>query len=297
MMQFINMKITFEDWKEGRITIDGTYYSVPKEMNPPKIVFWKDIALDVQNQIRSAQKEIFENSVNEELNYILQDFNSRYKKSAYKEIFVDGEINKIKEVLFTNSAVNSVNELYRWGSISPFSYENDSVLYQIRKYFTMSYIEGYLLGFDFVNSLNSPFYLDHKEYILIPEIQGEVLHRFFAYLNSNYFENSIAYNKDFWNIKTFELFKFLSTEYTQSKPISKYNLIFHFLKELNRNEFFDYSFSMSKELYFDFIKNNICSEFISKKGVIPTMNPPETDLKDTAFNRLFALKKSFESIT
>lgn len=291
------MKITFDDWKEGRITIAGTYYSVSSGVDSPKIVYWLDINEDVQQQIRLAQKEIFEFLTNEELDCILKDFNYRYKQSVYKDVFIDGEIKKLKEVLFTNSEVNSVNIHYRWGSISPFNFDVDIFLKEIRKYFTMSYIEGYLLGFDYVNSLNSPFYLNHKEHDLMPEIQGEVLHRFFTYLNTNYFENSIAYNKDFWNVKTFELFKFLSTEFTQSKPISKYNLIFHFLKELNRNEFFDYSFSMSKELYFDFIKNNICSEFISTKGVIPTMNPPETDLKDTAFNRLFALKKSFESIT
>lgn len=290
------MKITFEDWKEGRITIDGTYYCVPKGMNSPKIVFWKDIELDVQGQIRSAQKKIFENLVNEELDEILEDFNSRYNKSVHKEIFIEREIKKIKEVLFTNSDVNSVNIQYRWGSITPFNVDNDIFLKQIRQYFTLSYIEGYNYSFDFINSLNSPFYLNHKEYDLMPEVQGEVLHRFFTYLNKNYLANPIAYNKDFWNIKTFELFKFLSAEFTQSKPISKFNLIFHFLKEINKNEFMDYSFSMPKEIYFEFIKNNICSEFISTKGGIPTMNPPETDFKDTAFNRLLALKKSFESI-
>lgn len=294
MTQFINMKITFEDWKEGKITIDGTYYCVPKGMNSPKIVFWKDIDLEVQHQIRSAQKEIFENLTNEELKCILQEFNYRYQQSTYKEIFIDGEIKKIKEVLFTNSEANSVNVLYRWGSISPYSFENDFLIKRIRKYFTLSYIEGFNYGFDFINSLNSPFYLYNNEYDLVPEVQSEVLHRFYNYLNEKYILKSKSFDSTKWNAKAYSLFHFLSDNYIKESVISKYNLIYHFLKKLNEHEYTSYMFSMSKNEYYHFVKDNINNGFHSYRKGHPTMNPPDKSEKEIAYLKLIEIKKLFE---
>jgi hypothetical protein len=127
----------------------------------------------------------------------------------------------------------------------------------------------------------------------MPEVQGEVLYRYYNHLNNTYAEKPINYDNRFWNLKTFELFKYLTTEFVNTNPISKFNLIFHFLKKINSDDPIYYSFSFKKEFYYEFIIKNICADFVSAKGGIPTMNPPEE--KETAFNILYHHKLTFET--
>jgi len=103
------MKYTFEDWKSGNITLDGTYFTVPKDLPNPIIVYWNSFDTEDQEKIRSTQKEIFSRLCQDEFDLIVNDFSQRYNNSKFKKILIDREIEKLNDLLFSDSSVNETN--------------------------------------------------------------------------------------------------------------------------------------------------------------------------------------------
>lgn len=289
------MKITFEDWELGRITIDGTYYKIPEGLNEPRIINWNQIEQQIQTKIKITQEQIFKEICSEVFQNISKDFETRFQNSKFKLLLIKKELNKLKEVLFENTEPNARNIDYSWGEIEPFDLLFTDIIEGIRRYFNEFYIDGFIRSYNFINSPKSPYFLIYDEYY-IPEVQGEVLSMLYYYLLELENGSLIQFNSNFWDSKTFQLFKYLAEKFVHETTITKYNLIYHFLKTINEKDFTNYSFRMSTNDYYDFVKNNINEEFHSKTKGKPTMNRPENNENELLFKPLYLLKKEFENL-
>lgn len=289
------MKIKYEDWENGKIAIYSPY-DFSEQLDNIKHVYWVDIEHDVQLKIETKQKEIFDEICEEELNRIISEFDSKYSNSSFKELFIINELKKIEEVLFNETNSNNENQRYVWGSIQPFC--DTGYFKEIRRYFNLMFIEGNTIDYNFINSPLLRFLKEPLSIVeLFPEIQVVILNQFYIHLKNLKNGVNLKFDKTFWNLQTFELFKYLSENYINYNTIAKYNKIHHYLKYLNKNEVTNYQFKMLKKTYFEYVKNEIDSNFTSQKdkNKKPSMNPPETDEKDTAFTELNILKCNFEN--
>ena len=266
------MKYTFEDWNSGKFTIEGTYHMPVNNVNP-EIIYWHQIEEGEKQKIHNEQESIFLEFCEREYKLILNEFNQHYEKSDFKEMLVSKEIHKLKEILFNETNFSFPLEDYKWGKIDPLSYDNEIVIRHIRKYFSKCYIDGHTENYNFVNSPNSPNCIDFDKFDFTPEVQGEVLYRFYKYL-IELTDEKIIFDKQYWNLKTYQLFLHLSEKFVHKKIITKYTVIFHFLNDLFKVKANGYFFLMSYQNYIEFIQKNINPAFKSNEGKAPKMNKP-----------------------
>jgi hypothetical protein len=289
------MKITFEDWEIGNVVIDTTYYSKSIEQNPPKLISWYEIDNDIKIEIRKTQKDIFNDLCNNELAGIKLEFEKRYKNSDFKLVLIKKELEKLKEVLFDNTETNDTNSNYKWGNICPFDNEFNFRIIEIREYSNKYYIDGYTKNYDFVYSPKSK-YAPNDNMELMIELQSEVLYTYYKYLNELKNGGKLLFNNRYWNQKTFDLFTYLAENFFHNKSIAKFNLIFHFLKEIKVENPTNYQFSMSSINYYLYVKENVDKDFNSSKNDKPSMNKPSYNEDGSLFLPLYELKDKFENL-
>jgi hypothetical protein len=273
---------TFQDWNEGKVTLDCTYYF--KEHRDDNIVIVKYSDFNEENQIliKEAQKEYFNQLVHDETNRLIDAFISRYNHSEFQIDLLNNEVKQLFDILYSEIPCDKFIELKHWGTI--FEYEE---LAEIRRLFTRHKVDGYKLDYSHQNSpLSKNFDIS-----LSHEFRMESLYNYYKFLEGIIEDAPNVFNSYHWNKNCFKLFKFLNVHVTAKTKKSKYALIYHFLKAYSGYAKIKgfYLFDFSHAEYIEFITENYYRGF--SKPIAPKMNKP--DYFDEVLPKLNELENLF----
>ena len=257
---------TFNDWNEGKVTLDCTYYFKENKDDNIVIVKYSDFNEYDQILIKDAQKEYFHQIVHEETNRLIDTFIVDYNRSEFQVDLLNKEVKLLYDVLFTEIPSAIYIELKHWDTFI----KSDELL-QFRKLHSQIKIKGKEYDYSRQNSPFSPFF----SVLNNTDVRYESYFQYYKFLEKVVLDADNFYNPFHWNKKCFELFMFLDKHVTAKTMKSKYVIIYHFLKVysgyITTNGIYNFNYTHAE--YVKFITENYYQEFSIPRA--PKMNKPE----------------------
>lgn len=273
---------SFNEWNEGIVTLNCTYYS--KNINEKiELVTLSGFNSQDQLRIKDAQKEYFNQSVQDEANRLIDSFILRYNRSEFKIDLLNQEVQQLFDIIFTDLPSAHIIELNQWGILLNFE-----ILEQFRYLFKRYKINGYELDYSHQNSPLSKYYNTS----LSPEVLFEAIYTYYRFLEGIVKDASCVFNPTKWNRKGFELFKFLDENYSLKSGKPKYTILFHFLAGMTQKKGENIEFNFKKNGYIKFISENHFEEY--DKPNPPKMN--KTKYYDKNIVDMAELYKNFSAM-
>ncbi|MBU3715253.1 MAG: hypothetical protein FGM46_09965 [Ferruginibacter sp.] len=167
---------TFDNWLEGKICPNPSYIKSDND-NKNHSFPWTLFPDEELEKIRQAQEAIFIDKVEILFKKLMDVFQDMYENSKEKEILIEHEIIRLKEVLYSTNtpSMGLVSMNY---SNSIFSADT---LQGIRFYIKQNYVEAKQIDYSHIHSNQCNFKNTNDTH---PYVEGEAFYRLLKYLYS-----------------------------------------------------------------------------------------------------------------
>lgn len=288
------MNYKIEDWLTGKVVLEETYCCTPAHFSRPIIVKLDEFCTEDVALILKEQQNMFYELCDEYFNEIQIALKKQIENSRYIEKFIIDEKQKLENILFDKKVLDNSKESNSWKFFFNKIVLFDDNIETIQSYISNNFIHGLEPNYRFMCSIRQHNYYDPKE--VFPEVIAETLHRIYEWLQNYDADIQCHFDSTLWNEDCFQLFFYLDKKFGYTDVKTKYRLLWHFLNELNFKTELPYLFKMKKEKYFEFIKDNVNSNFVSEDGKQPAMNPPNGTKQSLAIKDLEKMTENYSKM-
>jgi hypothetical protein len=288
------MNYKIEDWLTGKVVLEDTYCSTPAHFSRPNIVKLDDFCIEDVAHILKEQQNMFYELCDKYFNEIQIAIKRQIGNSRYINKFIFDEKQKLENILFDKQVLDNSKESHSWKFLFNDSAPTNYCIETIQSYISNNFIQGLEPNYQFMCSIRQHHHYDPKDYI--PEVIAETLHRIYEWLQNYEADIQCHFDSTLWNEDCFQLFFYLDNNFGYTDVKTKYRLLWHFLNDLNLKTELPYLFKMKKEKYFNFIKDNVNSNFVSEDGKQPAMNPPNGTKQSLAIKNLEKMTENYSKM-
>lgn len=182
-------KYTYEDWWAGKVYLlycPVSYFPKDK-LKIGKQVDWNNFEEVEINKIKTKQKELFEEIGHKTLQSYKKIFLETYKKSKFKALYLNDELEDIKFIIFYSFGDINLNETYLFKLKNRTLVQNGFYFSRIKNYINETIKKGVDPSYDFIPSPNYK-YQNHPHLIvtLPAQLFAQVCLDYYQWLISNY---------------------------------------------------------------------------------------------------------------